>query len=154
MNKAKLIIQSTIITLLMVMNSYAEDISITDAWINEAPPGVSILAAYATINNLSDIDINLIEVHAESFEFVELHESMMEDGMASMKQHKTITIASKSTLSLKPGGFHLMLFNPKQRISAGDQIRLIFRFADQEIITINANVKRSNQAGHDHHHHH
>ena len=49
----------------------------------------------------------------------------------------TLTILEKQSVSLKPGGKHLMLIDPVKRISEGEEIRLIFELSNNETMTLN-----------------
>lgn len=131
----------------------AEDITITDAWISEAPPTVSTLAAYAKITNQSNEDKVLTSVSSPTFTRIELHLSMLVDGMAQMKKQDSLMIEAHNSIALSPGAYHLMLFNPEKPLKAGDNAIVHFNFSDGSSNTIDVPVKKRNYDGHDHHHH-
>lgn len=130
------------------------DISINDAWISEAPPTVSILAAYAHIHNSSSEPRTLVSVTSSAFSSVELHLSKVINETATMEEQEVLTVPANSSIELTPGGYHLMLIEPKNIFKAGDIIMLDFRFADGSLISVSATVKKRNSSSHTHEHHH
>lgn len=131
------------------------NISLKDVWISEAPPTVSVLAAYAQIHNSSEKASKLVEVTGPEFTNVELHLSKVVNETATMEKQDSLTIPANSMIDLAPGSYHLMLFEPKKVFKAGDSTTLDFRFKDGRTISVSATVKkRNNQHNHNHHHHH
>ena len=129
-------------------------INISDAWISEAPPTVSILAAYASIENTSSDSQTLTSVSSPFFSKVELHLSKVINDTAKMEKQDSLTIPENSTISLTPGAYHLMLFYPEKQLKADDEVMLEFNFADGTTKTVKAIVKKRNGSDHEHHHHH
>jgi periplasmic copper chaperone A len=131
-----------------------ENINITNVWINEAPPNVTVLAAYATIENLSNVEQSLVSVTSPSFKKVEIHLSKIVNDMARMEKQNSIIIPIGKSIVLSPGGYHLMLFNPELPIKADNKIKINFNFADSTSYSVDALVIKKNNGGHDHHHNH
>jgi len=129
------------------------EINITDAWISEAPPTVSVLAAYAKIQNKSTATKILSSVTSPSFSSIEIHLSKVTDGMARMEKQTFLTIPAVSSIELSPGNYHLMLFNPETQLKAGDNATITFNFSDGSSKSVQAPVEKRNIAGHDHHNH-
>ena len=119
-------------------------VTVTDLWISEAPPTVSVLVAYASLKNNSDISLSLVSVSSPLFSSIEIHRSIVKDDIATMERHTTLEIPSKSTIKLVPGDFHLMLFNPKIPLAIGDAATLKFIFSDGTKITTEASVRNRN----------
>jgi periplasmic copper chaperone A len=130
-----------------------ENINLSDVWISEAPPTVSVLAAYAKIQNNSPTAKTLTSVTSPNFSSVELHLSKVVNDMAIMEKQDTLIIPSESSIELSPGTYHLMLFNPKVALKAGDKTSINFTFADGTLSSAEAEVRKRNHDGHEHHHH-
>ena len=130
------------------------NISITDVWISEAPPTVSILAAYADINNKTSDTVTLASVSSPDFKKIELHLSKVVNDTATMVKQDNLNIAADSIVKLSPGAFHLMLFEPEKPMKSGDTAVLEFKFTNGTSISVSADVKKRNSSGHEHHHHH
>jgi len=123
------------------------EINIADLWISEAPPTVSVLVAYVTLINNSEKPVSLVSVSCPLFSSIEIHRSIIKNGIASMQRHAALEIPSKSTIKLSPGDYHLMLFNPKMPLKIGDMPVFIFGFSDGTQIRVKANIiKRNNRA--------
>jgi copper(I)-binding protein len=140
---------------LSIQVALADDlpIKITNVWISEAPPAVSPLAAYASLQNQSSYEMTLVAVSSPDFSNIEIHLSLVADGMARMEKQPAMTIPAEATIELSPGGYHLMLFNPGKQFVAGDKAMLVFTFADGSAVSIEASVMKRNTA-HQHKHHH
>ena len=84
-------------------------------------------------------DVRLVAVSSEAAERVELHTMEIEDDMMRMRQVDGFDIADGETLSLEPGGPHLMLFGFDQSLAAGDSAEMLFTFRgdDDQDITLN-----------------
>ena len=87
----------------------------------------------------------------------EIHTMSMENGVMKMRQLEDLPLPAKQPVKLGPGGDHLMLFNLKKPLKAGEEIplTLTIQFPDKstEKINIKAQIK-SLTAGHDKHHAH
>ncbi len=134
--------------------SAAEGIEVTNSWINEAPPTVSIMAGYATVINHGDKGVDLVAVSSPAFESIEMHNTAVNDGIASMVKQEKLSLQQQSTLEFKPGALHLMLFNPVSTLKSGDTVTLTFTFSDETVVEAISEVKRKTASEHHHHGHH
>lgn len=130
--------------LLSTTQSYAGSaaIDVTEAWISEAPPSISINAAYLLIENHSDRSISLLKVDSPDFERIEIHRSVLSEGIANMQLQTQMDIAANGQVQFAPGNYHLMLFNPHKPLRAGDFTALTLHFSDGIHISVDAEVKR------------
>jgi copper(I)-binding protein len=128
---------------------------ISDPWIREAPPGQGILAGYMQIRNESDRPRQITAVKSAAFGSVEIHRTVMKDGIARMEAQSALLVPAAGTLTLKPGDLHLMLIDPHKPLRAGDQVELELQIEPNVTQTITAEVRRSDtaEAHHSHHHH-
>ena len=136
-------------------NSMASDdaLEIDDAWIAEAPPVSKVLAAYMEIENETDQDRKAIAMQCEAFERVEFHRSTEKDGVARMERLDVLNIGANSELELKPGGYHIMLFNPERRLRAGDKTACSMEFDNGALLQFELEVRRASHEDHSQHHH-
>jgi len=105
-------------------------LGVTDAWIREAPPGASMLAGYATLKNTGDAPITVLTVQSDTFRMASLHETLNDDGVSRMRELHRIELAPGASVTLKPGGKHLMLMQPRHEVHAGDKIEMLFLLDD------------------------
>ncbi|MGH8120112.1 MAG: copper chaperone PCu(A)C [Gammaproteobacteria bacterium] len=127
------------------------DVRISNAWINEAPPGMKMMGGYLDISNGSGTDVVLTGVTSPCFEKIEFHISEIKNGVSTMRRQESITIPAGTEFSFSPGRYHLMLMNNTQPLSAGDKVPLSFSFAAGEPAQIEAEIRRGDPASHRHH---
>lgn len=107
---------------LVAQVAWAANISVTDAWARATMPGQPVSGAYMQIQ--ADADARLLSVSSSVVPRVEVHEMNMDGGVMHMREVKAIDLPKGKTVSLEPGGFHIMLMNLKKPIAAGDVIPL------------------------------
>jgi len=132
-----------------------DDLTITDAWVPEAPPVASVMAGYMTLKNISDKEITVTTVSSPDFKKVEMHRTETKDGMARMIEQKSIVVPAHAETIFKPGGLHLMLIKPQRKLARGDSVTLIISAGKQKI-TLKALIKEASlddHSSHEHHHH-
>jgi len=130
--------------LLLSFNSYASNsLVFTNSRIPEAPPGASVMAGYMEINNTRDKQIDIIDINSPSFKSVEMHLSKEIDGFAKMLPQKKLSIPANGKLTLKPGGYHLMLIKPSKWFKQGDNIELNFTLSNNETLKIAVDIKKT-----------
>ncbi|MDA8129534.1 MAG: copper chaperone PCu(A)C [Betaproteobacteria bacterium] len=100
----------------------AANVSVTDAWARANMPGQPVSGAYMRIQ--SDADARLVGVSSSVVPRVEVHEMNMDGGVMRMREVKSLDLPKGKTVSLEPGGYHIMLMNLKKPIAAGDVIPL------------------------------
>lgn len=119
----------------------AEDgIAVRDAWARApAVPGRNG-AAFLTIVNRTAGEIRLVGAQSPACARVELHESVMADGVMKMVPQAAIPVPAGGTTVLEPGGLHLMLMQAKPAVKPGGTITLTLAFADAGRQTVRARV--------------
>jgi copper(I)-binding protein len=75
-------------------------------------PGMSMGAGYLTLENNSAQRINITRVHSPELVSVEMHESVLEDGVSRMYRLQEVVILPGHSVSFEPGAKHLMLRYP------------------------------------------
>jgi hypothetical protein len=125
-----------------VVSGADSTIVIHDAWIREAPPNVTALAGYMILENPSDRSRALTSVSATAFGGVMIHRSEQKDGMAHMTHQKQVTIPANGKVVFAPGGYHLMLMEPKRSLRDGDQTTINFVFEDESKLSVNFKVRK------------
>ena len=134
----KKILTITLILLLMGCDSLkTSDLIFNDLTVYAPRAGNRVTAGVTNITNNSPDTITINSISSPQFNIVEIHETIMNNGIASMIKINTLTILEKQSVSLKPGGKHLMLIDPVKRISEGEEIRLIFELSNNETMTLN-----------------
>lgn len=120
----------------------ADEITVSDPWIAAAPPTAKVLAAYMTIVNHTAETVHLLGAASPEFAGIALHATTMHGGMMHMTAQPDLAIAAGTPLTLAPGGYHLMLHDPKRPLDIGDRVELRLRFDHDRELTVNAEVRR------------
>ena len=132
----------------------SSSITVADAWIRSAPPGMTVHAGYLTLNNPAASEISLTGASSASYEKVELHLSKVVDGIATMEKIAQVDIPAGKSVSFKPGGLHLMLIKPKGEMALGQKVPLELSFSDGSSLTVELEVKKGGMPDMKHHMHH
>ena len=87
-------------------------VSVDDAWIREARPGSDVAAGYCSITNTTAVSVTIVEFVGPGR--VEMHETEIAEGVSRMRPLKRLVVPAGQTVTLAPGGKHLMLhgFDP------------------------------------------
>ena len=70
----------------------------------------------------------------------ELHNHIMENGIARMRRVDAIDVPAGNSVTLKPGGYHLMLTDLKAPLKEGDLVKLTLVFEKAGEIEVEATV--------------
>jgi copper(I)-binding protein len=116
-------------------------VDVADAWISEPPPGAGVAAAYMEIRNATQAPMSLTGATAPRFDRVEMHETSLREGMASMRRLEQVDIPAGGTVSFATGGKHFMLFGKPPLPRAGENVSLKLNFADGSMLDLNVPVR-------------
>ena len=131
-------------------------LEVKDPWIRAAPPVVKVLAAYMTIDNNSEKAISIIGAESPLFERIEIHNTVIEEGLARMLRQERIDLAPHGSIAFSPGGYHFMLLGRKQPMAVGDRVEMTLILDNGDRIPTEAVVRSGMempQGGMDHSHH-
>ncbi len=122
--------------------SEAAGVFARDAWIREAPPGAAMLAGYMALQNQSSQPQVLVAAKSPSFGAVMIHRTIVKDGMAGMSHTSQIELAPNATLNFSPGGYHLMLSNPRRALRVGDRVEIYLEFRSGLVLPVAFEVRK------------
>ena len=105
------------------------DLRIDEPWARATPPGASVSGGFMTIRNMGNEDDRLVAVTSSAVARVEIHEMRQEGDLMKMRQLRDgLVIPAGAQVSLQPGGYHLMLIEPKQAFAGGDVVLATLHF--------------------------
>jgi len=139
--------------IMSVSSVEAGGLMVVDPWVRSAPPNAPALAAFMMLKNHSAADISVVDVRTSlKLDHVELHRTMMADGMMKMVPQENIPVASHSSTELKPGSWHIMLIGPKQVPMMGEVVHLTLVLSDGSEQMVEATVRQGEMKmdGHSH----
>jgi len=101
-----------------------------ELWLRAAPPGVKMLAAYVKLDNQTGQTLSLVGAYAPDFGMAEIHRTVEVDGVFKMREEKVMPLPAGSTVTMEPGGLHIMLMMPKRSFAVGDEARICLIYTD------------------------
>ncbi|HEX7873760.1 MAG TPA: copper chaperone PCu(A)C [Sphingobium sp.] len=124
---------------------------VDQAYIRTSPNAETPSAGYFTVH-AGDDPVTLRDVTTEAAVRVEMHDSVMKNGMMSMEKLDSIDIPAKGVLKFEPGGHHLMLWNLNPAVAATGKVTLTLLFSNGDRILVDAVVQKTGEPApaHDH----
>jgi periplasmic copper chaperone A len=121
-----------LLPMLVVAHSYtAGALKIGHPWSRATPPGAQVAVGFLTIANTGQTDDRLLRLDSPVAERVEIHQMTMAAGMMRMRRlDDGLALAAGKTVTLAPGGYHLMFIRPSRAFVAGDRIKATLVFRD------------------------
>ncbi|MGB1682665.1 MAG: copper chaperone PCu(A)C [Arenicellales bacterium] len=124
---------------------WAHAIEVHEAIVRMVPPGQSVSVAFMTLHNHDSRDRVLVSGRSEVADSVELHNHVMQDGLMKMRRVDAVTLPAGGSVSLKPGGLHIMLIGLTRTLQLGQTVEIDLYFADGERLTLAARVQMPGQ---------
>jgi len=95
-------------------------------------------AAFVTVVNGGKTDDKLVGVLSDIAKRTELHTHKMEGNIMRMRPVENIPVPAGGTVTLKPGGHHVMFMGLKQKLSEGGEfpLTLIFEKAGKMRVSV------------------
>ena len=98
------------------------------AWSRPAAQGTTG-AGFMTLANPSGPADTLVAVETPLARQVQIHQSSMTGGMASMQALKSVAIPAGGSVTFAPGGYHLMFLGLTRPLKIGDTLPATLRFS-------------------------
>ena len=118
-------------------------LSAHQAWIRWLPAGLPA-AGYLRLDNHTAAPVDLVKVDSPAhYSSVSLHRTVTRAGISRMEEVERVAVPAHSSLRLAPGGYHIMLLNPKQTIKPGMHVPVTLRFSDGKELTVAFVVRKS-----------
>jgi hypothetical protein len=121
------------------------DVEIKSAWARATPGGAQTAAVYATV--VSPAGDKLTAVSTPAAQKAELHTMTMDNGVMKMRQVDGIDLPAGKPVSLKPGGYHIMLMGLTQPLKEGQTIPLTLTFQKAGARQVTATVEKVGSMG-------
>jgi len=81
-----------------------------------------VVAGFAELVNHANSELRVTGISSEAFGRSEIHRTIVENDVAKMRKQDEIVIPAHSSITLQHGGLHMMLMQPKQELTAGEDI--------------------------------
>jgi copper(I)-binding protein len=119
----------------------AVQVQVENAWIPQPPPGAEVAAAYFTLRNIGRESVVLVGVDCPLAAAAMLHESSVVAGESRMRMIERLTIPPEHSVTLKPGGLHVMLHEISSPLAVGQRVPLVLHFAGGKELNVEAKVR-------------
>ena len=105
-------------------------------------------AGFLTLTNRGKTADRLTAVESPAARRIELHRSLMTNGVASMqRQDGGVAVPAGQTLTLAPGGYHVMFIGLAKTQKAGDRIPATLVFQSGARMKVEFEVRAGGSAG-------
>ena len=117
-------------------------VTVSDPWGRATPQGAEVGAAYMTIANSGATPIRLIGGTSDVATSVEAHTMSMENGVMQMRPLTNgLEVPAHGSVTLKPGGDHLMLVGLKRQLKEGEEVMVTLDFDQGVVVPIKVVIK-------------
>lgn len=124
------------------------DLTITGAFTRATNPGAPVGGGYFTITNDGDTDDRLIEVLGNVSDRVEIHEMAVVNDIMTMREVSDgLTIPAGETVSLAPGGLHLMFMSLNTSFVEGEAVDVVLVFENAGHVPVSLKVEAAGARG-------
>ncbi len=107
---------------------------VTAGWLRLPPVSMPMMAGFGAIRNDCAEAVTIVRASSPAFDDVSVHETRIVDGVSRMRAMPELVVAPGTTVTLTPGGLHLMLMQPGARIHAGDKVGIDFQLKDGGVL--------------------
>ncbi|EXS70115.1 copper chaperone PCu(A)C [Sphingobium sp. Ant17] len=119
---------------------------IDQAWVRLSPNKESPSAGYFVAHG-GDAGVQIRGVMTAYAVRVEMHESVMDKGVMTMKPIDSVDIPAKGEVAFAPGGKHLMLWGINDAAINQGKMELTFLMSDGKRLLVDAVIRKPEAAG-------
>jgi len=107
----------------------ANDIVVSQAWSRATPKGAKVAGGYLTIENRGALPDRLLSASSSAAARVEIHQMALQDGIMTMRPLESgLTIPADETVTLAPGGDHIMFIGVTAPFEEGQRVAVVLNF--------------------------
>jgi len=119
----------------------SKGITVAHPWARATPGGAKVGGAFFEMKAAPGKGDRLLAVRSPSAGNVEIHNHIMDGGIARMRRVDAIAVAGGISVVLAPGGYHVMLMDLKQPLKQGDLLKLTLVFEKAGEVEVDATVE-------------
>jgi len=116
-------------------------LAVSDVRLFAPLPGSHAAVGYLSLHNQSDAPLTIDNISSASFGKVQMHETIIRDGVASMQSLPSVIIEPGSSVHFTAGGKHLMLMQPTADTPAGSDVMLEIQYDSGGMLLISATMQ-------------
>lgn len=123
----------------------SDGVQITNAWARATPAGAQTAAAYVTVE--SPNGDRLTGVSTPVAQKADIHEMTMDGDVMKMRQVDGVDLPAGKAVTLKPGGYHIMLTGLTKPLKEGESFPLTLGFAKGGTKQVDVRVEKVGAMG-------
>lgn len=104
------------------------DVAVQNAWVRTTVPGQKASGAFMTLT--AKADLQLVGVSSPVAGVSEVHEMKMTGDIMQMRAVPSLALPSGKAVTLRPGGYHIMLLDLKTALPKDTSVPLTLLFKD------------------------
>ena len=141
-----LIVTSMLFLTLQCFNARADDVKagdlvISQPWSRATPAGAQVASGYLTITNSGTAPDRLLGGSSEVSAKIDIHEMASNGGVMTMRAvDGGLALAPGATVTLAPGGFHLMLTGIMKPLKQGNRLPITLKFEKAGDVAVSFSV--------------
>jgi len=135
------VLAATLLSSAALAQTSLGDLSFNDPWIRGSVPGQKNGAGYLVIDNKGNQPAALVSANSDRADRVELHTIVREGGVAKMREVQEVPVPPNGSVTLKPGGYHVMFIGLKEPFNPGQDVPVTLNFADGLSTDVTFSVK-------------
>lgn len=130
----------------------AGNIQVVHPWSRPTPPSAKVGGGYVKLTNAGSEPDRLIAITSPIASRVEIHRSVVEHGVASMRPVGGVTIEPGATVSFEAEHLHFMFIEPNRQLRDGDRFpaTLVFERAGRVDVEFIVQMRAFTPAAEDH----
>lgn len=119
------------------------EIIVSNAWVQlPVVPGRPGAAYFNVTGNRSAI---VEQITSPAAARLELHQTLKEGNVARMEKFDVLAVGKGQTIAFEPGGKHVMMFDLKPEVRAGQTVPLTFDLQSAPPVTVEAEVRSAGE---------
>jgi copper(I)-binding protein len=140
--RAPALLPALLLVLSACSSTGGPSLTVSEAWVREAPMTDRPGAAYLVIANSGGQADALVGASSPAAASVEVHETVAAaSGMTAMHPVERIEVPAGGSVRLEPGGYHLMLMGLKDPLVGGETVQLDLQFERAGTLSVQAVVR-------------
>ncbi|WP_152765400.1 copper chaperone PCu(A)C [Paraburkholderia franconis] len=122
-------------------------VKVSGCWIRLLPGNLPS-GGYFSVMNMGAQPVDLTGVRTDAYGTAMLHQTRSNGSTSNMVMVDKVTVPAHGTLAFTPGGYHVMLEQPKTPLKVGMSIPFTFVFSDGEQVSAECETKSATAMGH------
>ncbi|MGD9809763.1 MAG: copper chaperone PCu(A)C [Sphingobium sp.] len=115
---------------------------VDQAWVKTNANPEAPAAGYFTVHG-GEQAVKLLRVTTDGALRVEMHESVMKDGMMTMEPMDSVDIPAKTDVKFAPGGKHVMLFGLNPAVAETGKLTFTMLFSNGDRLIVDAPIQQA-----------